>query len=292
MSPTELPALYQSYSASSEGSQREFLRLTRASLVLLVLAAVAGAITLKRDNGPDWAGVIAVLAFVGAGAARLVLLIRGPERRWYDARAGAESVKTVAWSYAVAGGAFGRTVVDEEAAERRFLGRLREIIDQVVPGAPSDPSATQISAVMRQLRGAALGERIAAYRSGRLDNQIDWYTRKASWNEARAKMWSWATIAILALGLIGGLLKATGELEVDLLGLAAAAAAATTAWLGTKDHAGLAQAYAVTAHELALVRDELASVDSELRWSQFVHDAEHAISREHTLWRARRRAPG
>jgi hypothetical protein len=42
--------------------------------------------------------------------------------------------------------------------------------------------------------------------------------------------------------------------SVDWLGIAAAAAAASAAWLRTKDHVTLRRAYSVTAHELELAK--------------------------------------
>ncbi|MGH8622437.1 MAG: SLATT domain-containing protein [Burkholderiales bacterium] len=51
----------------------------------------------------------------------------------------------------------------------------------------------------------------------------------------------------------------------------------------------LAAAYAVAAHEIGLAQAELAAVAAEDQWSQFVADTEHAFSREHTHWIARKR---
>lgn len=76
--------------------------------------------------------------------------------------------------------------------------------------------------------------------------------------------------------------------DADLLGIASGAAASIAAWTGLRQYRSLAVAYALTAHELRLVRDSLPHAEDEARWAQVVSDAEQAISREHTLWRARR----
>jgi len=70
-----------------------------------------------------------------------------------------------------------------------------------------------------------------------------------------------------------------------------AAAAAAAAWLQTKDHANVAQAYAVAARELWAIEQRLGEPRDEREWADFVESAERAISREHTLWLARRGAP-
>jgi hypothetical protein len=62
-------------------------------------------------------------------------------------------------------------------------------------------------------------------------------------------------------------------------------------WLQTKQHQVLAHAYAVTAQELSSIRSLIQWQESESDWSAFVDDAETAISREHTLWRAKRGLP-
>ena len=127
---------------------------------------------------------------------------------------------------------------------------------------------------MQQLRGADLAARRAAYGADRLENQRAWYAAKASHNE----------------GLTGAILKATGSVDINLLGLLAAAAAGAAAWLQAKEHATLANAYGIAAQELGVIRMRLAKPSDEADWAAFVEDAEEAISREHTVWLARRGA--
>jgi hypothetical protein len=143
---------------------------------------------------------------------------------------------------------------------------------------------------MDRLRSQPLEARRRAYELGRLVDQMEWYGAKSRENERRALLWSFATMTFQALGVVAATLRVAGVIDVDLLGIAAAAGAATAAWLESKDHSSLAEAYATTAHELALVREALPDGLDEARWGTFVSDAEAAISREHTRWLARRRA--
>ena len=55
-----------------------------------------------------------------------------------------------------------------------------------------------------------------------------------------------------------------------------------------KQHPNLATAYGIASQELASIATELATLPGEERWAAFVGQAEEAISREHTLWRASR----
>jgi hypothetical protein len=79
-----------------------------------------------------------------------------------------------------------------------------------------------------------------------------------------------------------------GAVRADLLGIVAAAIAVVAAWMQTKQHETLGRAYSVTAQELAAVRTDWEADRNEDEWAAFVDEAEEAISREHTLWRASR----
>ena len=95
-------------------------------------------------------------------------------------------------------------------------------------------------------------------------------------------------LAIESAGVFAALLRAIGVVRIDLAGIAAAIAAAAVAWLSLKQHESLARAYAYAAIELALATTRLQNVTDEEEWSSEVDNAESAISREHTMWRANR----
>ncbi len=265
------------------------MRATAAELLMVVTAAIAGAFTWKT-GGPDWAGVIAAIAFVVAIVLRVSLLTNRPERTWYDGRAVAESAKNLAWRYAVGADPFRVDTMTEAHAETVLVQRLRELLGgmkglHLVP--PSD-GTEQISRNMRTLRSKSLEERKAAYAEGRIEDQQKWYSRKSRWNKKRARAWSVALLIIEVVGAGAAILKAAGVLELDLLGVAGAMVAAGVSWLQAKQHFNLAESYAVTAQELATIKAQIASQGTEEAWAQFVKEAEQAISREHTLWKASR----
>jgi SMODS and SLOG-associating 2TM effector domain 1 len=140
---------------------------------------------------------------------------------------------------------------------------------------------------MRELRAGGYEARKQTYRQDRIANQRAWYGKEAGRNQRAALCWRLTSLGFQLAGVVAGVLRASGAVHVDLLGIAAAAAAAALAWLQTKDHATLADAYSITEQELGLADADLAGVD-EADWPAAVDSAEQAISREHTLWRARR----
>lgn len=284
---SEFPTLYHAADRNSLDGQRRFLTATQLRLVMLVVAAVFGLVTWRRGRA-DLAALVAGTAFALALAAELYLLRRRPDRLWYDGRAAAESAKTLTWRYLVGGNPFGLTEVSEEEAERLLLHRFRQVAAEL-RGAhlvPVSDVGDQIGPALRRVRSLPLEERRALYRRGRIDAQHTWYRTKARWNERRATQWSLVLTALEALGLGGAVVKATGALGFDLLGLASAVVGAGAAWVQTKQHQNLASAYEVASQELAVIGAHGDWASDEPAWAHFVDQAEEAISREHTTWRA------
>lgn len=287
LEPDHFPALYRAQSARSARAQRHVLDAVKVSLGGALAAGVLGVFGFEYKN-VDLAALGASLGFLLSFLASSWLLWRRPERDWYDARASAESIKTLAWQFAVAGGEFAYKDESEAEARSRFLARLWELLAGLGGvGTPAAADASQLSQQMLTLRAAPLEQRQSAYRVGRIKDQQTWYSEKARWNEKQRKVWAIITVLVQAAGFGVGIARAFLGLEVDLLGIAAALVAAATAWSRTKDYAELAEAYAVTAQEIGLLRAEAMPSDED-EWAGFVERAERAFSREHTLWRARK----
>ena len=89
---------------------------------------------------------------------------------------------------------------------------------------------------------------------------------------------------------VGAFLKGFGVFDIDLFGIAGAAAASAAAWLETKQHHVVARAYRVAAQELDAIDALIPQQRTEEAWGRFVAEAEEAISREHTMWKASSRS--
>lgn len=225
------------------------------------------------------------MAFGVALLAELYLLQARPDRLWYDGRAAAESAKTLTWRYLVGGSPFSKVEISDREAERLLLDRFLRIardlrVADLVGVASTDD---QISPQLRRIRALPLDERRALYRRERIQGQRAWYAHKARWNERRAIQWPLVLTSLGALGLAGGLFKATGVLLVDTAGLLGALLAGGAAWVQAKQHQTLSSAYAVASQELAAISAQVDRVSDEQEWAHFVAQAEEAISREHTL---------
>jgi hypothetical protein len=288
----ELPQAFRQTDATSLAGQRDHLRAVRLELILLIAAAVAGLVSVVTTTGIDLAGLAGASLFVVALALRQHTAAHRPESRWYRARAAAESIKTLAWRFAVGGEPFGRDLSRHEA-ERAFVERLREVMadmGEVVLAVGDTSPATQITDSMVHLRGSSLVDRRAAYLDGRIEDQRRWYTSKAAYNALWFRRWSLATLVLEVVGVATGIAKSLGVVSFvgDLLGISAALVAAIAAWNQARQHGTLASSYAVAAQELAAVASLISHQYKESDWARFVESSEAAISREHTLWRASR----
>lgn len=279
----EFPEAFVTTDRTSLEGQRRFVQSLKFQLLLLLVAGGTSAIAWTTGQ-LDIGALVAGTSFLLAALLRLNSFSGSPHRRWYEGRAAAESIKTLSWRFAVGGEPFpsslGRQAIPELTAHIDEI--TRDLISLERP--PTGPPATES---MRALRAQDLETRKAAYLSDRIDDQQRWYEAKARWNRAREGFWGRLVLAAEGLGAVGAFLVGFGVLEIDLFGLAGALAAVSAAWLETKQHHSLANAYGVAASELTSIKALGMQEMSEEEWARFVSQSEEAISREHTLWRAR-----
>jgi hypothetical protein len=289
----ELPAAFHATDRASLHGQRRTVRSYVTQLVALLVAAVAGTLSYKTSGGVDLAALIAVAGFLVSLLVSTKVAQDRPEQRWYRGRAGAESIRTLSWAYAVGGDPFPMSMAPAEA-DRSFGEQLGSVLRGVANETSSVLSApgSQLTEGMRALRAASLAVRKRAYEVERIEDQQRWYDSRASSYERRAERWVALILLLTMAGMLGAIVRVFGGVQVDLLGVASAAAASVTAWTQLKQYRALAAAYSLTALELTLVGDGLRNAQDEADWSRLVRDAEQAISREHTLWLARRSIPG
>lgn len=285
----ELPGLWRAADSLSTSSQRSFFWFKRIELGLLVVGAIFGLIstTFLGGVGP----IVSILAFLIVVVMQLVGAVTKAESRWYDARAVAESIKSAAWQFAVGGEAFRINTLDVES---QFKARLSAMLTSVpkldLPPARVDDAC--ITSSMAKVRSMSLDDRADIYRRLRVNDQVSWYATKATWNRNRRRVFTSLTIFVEIIAVIFGLMRITSGLDEDLIGVFATISAGLVAWSQAKKYEFLAETYSVTSHEIRMVRETLTAPESEGDWSQDVHDAEAAFSREHTMWQARRQSPG
>jgi hypothetical protein len=286
----DLPHLFQAADRATQKAQKATLTLTATRLVTAVIAALVGTFGEELNSREVLSVVAAAAFFVTLVTERQLGLAASPQSRWYEGRALAESVKTLAWRFAVGGNPF--AVAREPAeVEEEFGARLRELLSDARPGIidTAVSPGPQISSPMRELRAAPLERRRDAYLSERLQQQRLWYAQRARKHGSRGRWWRGILLAAEVAGAIGAVLGLVKSIEVNFLALAGAVLAAGAAWTQTRQHDALAAAYSRTFQELSVISD-LPVAANEEQWARFVADTEAAISREHTSWVASRGA--
>src|SRR5487761_2383491 len=137
---------------------------------------------------------------------RLIRVISRPEQLWYEARAVAESVKSIAWRYAVGGEPFQEANSPERLdaiVTDRFGGIRADLSRYKVPDRVLQQH--QITLAMRTVRALPLSERKRIYRMDRVENQQGWYERKSHFNRSRAVQSHVTLIVVEVLAIFAAL---------------------------------------------------------------------------------------
>ncbi|GAA1306357.1 DUF4231 domain-containing protein [Pseudonocardia xinjiangensis] len=287
LSDAGLPGLFHAADQVSLSAQRQFLLASRLRLFFLIAAAATGAMSIQGARGVDYAAVGTVAALVGAILVEVWLLAERPERRWYDGRALAESAKTLAWRFAVHGAPFDSSI-DSSTAERLLVEQLSALVRDAPTTAIAPGDGPPVTTLMRTLRAADFDQRREIYIRERVVGQRYWYSNKAQQNASQASRWRVGLLVIECMGVLAALFRAVGLLAIDLAGIVAALGAAGIAWLSIRQHESLGRAYSYAENELAIAAIRLQEISDDALWPVEVDNAEEAISREHTMWRASR----
>ncbi|MFI9270779.1 DUF4231 domain-containing protein [Kitasatospora sp. NPDC052896] len=290
-----LPELFRIADSASLHGQRRAVNLSRGELLLLTAAAAAGSV----GGAPSaW---LATAAYLATACLAVLLSRQNPQGLWYEGRAAAESVKTLAWKFAVRADAYQpppTTLPDAEGLYRLQLrGILRGFEHSRALPADAVARAGGLTAAMRELREQPLTVRREVYLRERVRAQHDWYQAKARYCAAANRITGLLGVALPLLGVALAVPRALGRLDHAPLGAVSAVAAAVTAWAHLRQYQPQATAYQLAADELELIRTQLTGLDltaadAEELWARLARDAEDAVSREHTTWQARREERG
>lgn len=285
MQEKDFPALYRSADSLSLISQQHFLRALRAHLVTLVVAAILSIISI-----PHWSiAALQVVLLLGALGCSIYMFNVRPIRLWYAGRAVAESIKTITWRYVCRAEPFNS---DDAMARNEFSQTLKQIVEQnreVCQSLTDYLDGEQFTPLMEDMRSKALGERRAIYAESRIKDQLAWYAKKAAFNRKMAQRFFWALIVVNSIAVICALLRmAYVDLPFWPTDVFVTIAASILSWMQAKRFSELSASYALTAHEISLIREQSLLPDTDDKFSKFVGDAENAFSREHTQWVARK----
>lgn len=281
------PALYKAADRASLGAQSTYLRVIKLHVFLLVLGA---GLTIHPLPTTEYS-LFNAFVFLCALGVSVLIAVKKYERSWYSARAVAESVKTATWRYMMKADPF------LDAAKRKevnsvFRNILNEILSsnnqlgELLGGEVS--AEEQITSNMQSTRSLDLESRKQMYLIDRIDDQRKWYALKSADNKRKGTHFFYLLVVLQTFAIACVLLRMVypewGIWPTDVF---VVAAGGIVTWIQLKRFQEIATAYALTAHEIGIVRGMLAESDSDEEFSIFIRDAENAFSREHTQWAAK-----
>lgn len=286
-SRSDYPPLYQETDELSARFQRQHLSSLGAYLMLLGLASV----TTTYTNDSIALATISAIVIVSTLVLTGFIALGNRNRLWYLSRAVAESIKTISWRFMMrAEPYFACSSIDQ--ARHQFVDDIKAILNanQTVSsklGAHFD-SHSAVSAKMAEIYSRTTDQRFAFYEKHRIENQLDWYKRKARIAGCKSKAWFSGMIGLQVAAIALFVIETSSARELQLpTGTLITLAAGVLTWIQVKRFQELAAAYSLTAHEIILLRRNETEIQSDEDLSDFVKDAENAFSREHTQWAAR-----
>ena len=294
----DMPAIYRAGGSVSAGAQKDHYSAHGWLLILLMLGAVASALSPAAELiAPGSASTVLLiqrgLAILAAATFAAGLWLTGLARSekwgaaWYDGRALAESAKSMAWKYMMRAPPYDVLA----GADDLFCNDLSKLLVDTrlrgIPGVqPNDPG--QITNRMRQVRGLPVADRLQIYLAARIDDQQAWYTRRSEDHGASSRRWFRVTIGLSGTALLLAIVGVVWLPANGVLGVVTTAGSCAVAWTQIHRYTELAHSYGFTSQEIGLLHPKSITATDEVLLARFVADCETAFSREHAMWRARR----
>jgi hypothetical protein len=288
MPEVEYPALFAAADAAALAGERWYARLVEIDLSLVMATALIAGIGSAVQ--PSWRQILAVIAVIVIGTAVILRWVNRALRRdkvWFDGRSVAESVKTASWRYMMRAAPFD---INANDADGRLVSELEEILRarKDLPLDPAKSTGPQITPPMREVRKMTFDSRKAFYLERRLADQVQWYSGRASLHRSRARWWFGVGLGAEIVALIWALVRVIWTDAANLIGFFTSLAAAATAFAQLQRNDELARSYTLAAQELQLIRSLMEGANIEARFLELIENSEGAISREHTMWMAKR----
>ena len=289
---TDYPDILRASDSASLRAQCYYTNLFAGDILLLIAAAFASLFrSISSGALIQVCGIIAVVALGGSILIKLIMKAKRWDKLWFECRAIAESVKTLTWRYIMGIPPY------EFAQQPKIVNETfnREVgqITKGMPGAFAELVAFQstgerITEGMRNSRVLDFKRRKQLYFECRLKEQLDWYLYKARMNAKFTERGFWIVFALQAGSLGVGIYEIASPNSPIILAVLVSVITGSVAWMEMKRFRDLSYSYGLASDELASVMALWDHVASEDELQLRVVQAEEAISREHTMWCAKR----
>jgi hypothetical protein len=242
---------------------------------------------------------------------RYLLRRRQWEQTWCRSRAAAEQIRSRAWYFMMGIDPHeGQEEREGDAAQVRteFVAGVDAIKKEWTRVVPHDhrPVAErpEITPEMDAVRALAYEAKLQVYLESRVQQQREWFERRARDYARKLMFFTWLTeffeagAALFALLLVldvYGLIRMPASLPLTwtvFLSPCLAAAAATLAWMAYKRYSELNSSYCAASEKLFRLGQSLsdlaAGAPDLTRWTQLVKSCEDLLTWENQIWFVRR----
>ncbi|HVS92244.1 MAG TPA: SLATT domain-containing protein, partial [Mucilaginibacter sp.] len=145
-----------------------------------------------------------------------------------------------------------------------------------------------ITKKMSEVRATSFWDRKEYYKKYRINEQINWYKSKSNNNKLKGNLCSFLIITCQLLAAVY-LFEYMEHIKfLNLNNILIFLATSTMSIIELNKYKELYQSYALTKQELNIIRTKFDLIQNDSELNDFVLEAEQAISREHTMWLARR----
>lgn len=293
MNTTDFPGIQQAADEASIRSQQTYINIVRANLICGVIGALIAVYNFEQVEPKVIVYIISLTLLVSSLCLTIAVKHYRLEDLWYQGRALAESIKTLTWRYVTCSDNFESTLpqIEVQINFNDSITSLSRLFPDLTTYMKIELlNRNVISPQMNSMRLTTWQTRLNNYLTHRIQDQIDWYTSKATFNSKKRKNWLSVIILSQAISVLScAWLVFFPTTAWNLVGLLTTLSASAIGWLQLKQHQSLVQAYATASVELTQIKSLSNTISDEHKFTEFVLDSENAISREHTTWLAQRR---
>jgi hypothetical protein len=280
------PQLRDSADLAAAAAQRRFLSLNQVQLGLLSAVAFLSGLSFQaHDHQKKIAWVVCVIMFV-ALAVSTSLRVGKFDDRWFRCRAFAENFKSIVWRYVMSS----HDTPDMNAT--KYLDELQQLRKRLPDlqreFALYSGSGHLVTDWMRISHALPIAEKVKLYREFRLEDQAIWYASKAKHNSKLETRWFWIVFCVEFGVIVFSAVQAWQLMTFSPVSGVAALGTAMIAWSQIKRFSDLGTSYAIAAGDLRCISEIHRSVTTQAELDLMVLEVETAVSREHSMWLARR----
>lgn len=289
----DLPNIFQAADKASRKAQNNYLWIIGSDLTFMIVASALAIYNYESANVKEWVYIVSGIFLLLGLIFTIIIKTKKFEDFWYQGRALAESCKTLSWRFMICAELF-EINLNQATVESRFIDKIKELNREFIDlNAALDPKLVNkpvITNLMWTIRSLPTLDRKKYYINNRIEEQRNWYSKKAEINRKKYNVWFAVILVSQALALVSiTFLIKNPDSNWNLVGLFTTFASSAISWLQLKQHQELKQAYTTAAQELGFIVALSNQINTDDELSKYVLDSENAISREHTLWLAQRR---